>query len=335
MPLCVHCARSVDALVAKFGSGHVVLTRCACGSAADPYLEYGPTIVFIDLILAKPRAYRHILYNTSTRYTLPVPEQLDAASPPEWMAAWTYARRFAAVFLMDTYLRWFYLCVHALAADGQGIQWQAVGSTLTAPCARTSAAALMRSAPLWVHGVVRLLGATALEMLAVHGVVSASCALSERWHKRRRVREAHVPVHLASTALLFASVSPLLMLAVLVVWDSRLPLDRRTHAFSVSDMVSEAAAQHGVGSSPLVTALDTLVRGWNTEWVIRNLLGGMNTGIALGVVLPGRAVDAALALVAGSLAQAGVRRALAAYGLYQAAPQSRQTVACFCYGGSL
>lgn len=51
MPVCVHCARPVPALIAKFGSGHVALSRCAgCGRIADPYLEYGLAILVIDLV---------------------------------------------------------------------------------------------------------------------------------------------------------------------------------------------------------------------------------------------------------------------------------------------
>lgn len=60
MPVCVHCARPTPALLATFGSGHVVLTRCGydtkgregCARLADPYFEHGSTILFIDLVRA-------------------------------------------------------------------------------------------------------------------------------------------------------------------------------------------------------------------------------------------------------------------------------------------
>ena len=53
MPVCVHCGRPVPAVVAKFGSGHVVLARCVyndCGHVVDPYLEYGLAVLVIDLV---------------------------------------------------------------------------------------------------------------------------------------------------------------------------------------------------------------------------------------------------------------------------------------------
>lgn len=55
MPVCVHCARPVAALLTEYGRGHVALARCGdagagCGQIADPYQEYGVAVLVLDLV---------------------------------------------------------------------------------------------------------------------------------------------------------------------------------------------------------------------------------------------------------------------------------------------
>ncbi|GAC97171.1 mitochondrial import receptor subunit tom22 [Pseudozyma hubeiensis SY62] len=91
MPVCIHCATPIDSLYMRYGKDHIVLSPCtssicsstststastspAAGSQspvvlADEYLEHDLPIVIIDLILAKPQAYRHLLFNRSTIFT--------------------------------------------------------------------------------------------------------------------------------------------------------------------------------------------------------------------------------------------------------------------------
>ena len=35
-----------------------------CGHVADKYIEYDPVVIFLDALLHKPQAYRHMLFNT-------------------------------------------------------------------------------------------------------------------------------------------------------------------------------------------------------------------------------------------------------------------------------
>lgn len=45
------------------------LSRCEhCGGVADRYIERDSVLVFLDLVLAKPAVYRHLLFNRQ-RYT--------------------------------------------------------------------------------------------------------------------------------------------------------------------------------------------------------------------------------------------------------------------------
>ncbi|PWN92024.1 Arv1-domain-containing protein [Acaromyces ingoldii] len=147
MAVCVHCSAHTSSLFVSYGPTHLLCTRCStCGQYADPYVEHEAVIVAIDLILVKPRAYRHVLFN---RPHLRLPRRPDEASGPsnqkrrrstrserraslspnssegsdgppssltliasreKWMAWWKLAKRFAAILIIDAYLRWFYLC---------------------------------------------------------------------------------------------------------------------------------------------------------------------------------------------------------------------------------
>lgn len=110
---------------------------------ADEYLEHDLTVVIIDLILAKPQAYRHLLFNRASLFSPPVPHSASGSAAQNgaktglatrqnggggWRReVWTVAKQFLALSLVDAYIRWFYLCVqpplpppgfHQLDMDG-------------------------------------------------------------------------------------------------------------------------------------------------------------------------------------------------------------------------
>ncbi|KAJ1902240.1 sterol homeostasis protein, partial [Coemansia sp. IMI 209127] len=63
--VCIECGRPVTSLYTEYGVGHIRLTQCNnCKSFADKYVEHDVVIVFIDMLLHKPQAYRHLLVNT-------------------------------------------------------------------------------------------------------------------------------------------------------------------------------------------------------------------------------------------------------------------------------
>ncbi|XVE77356.1 hypothetical protein DITRI_Ditri13aG0055900 [Diplodiscus trichospermus] len=61
---CVQCGFRIKTLFVQYSLGNIRLMKCEnCKSVADEYIECELVIVLIDLILHKPKAYRHLLYN--------------------------------------------------------------------------------------------------------------------------------------------------------------------------------------------------------------------------------------------------------------------------------
>ncbi|XWS31954.1 hypothetical protein CRYUN_Cryun23aG0119800 [Craigia yunnanensis] len=61
---CVQCGFRVKTLFVQYSPGNIRLMKCEnCKAVADEYIECELMIVLIDLILHKPKAYRHLLYN--------------------------------------------------------------------------------------------------------------------------------------------------------------------------------------------------------------------------------------------------------------------------------
>ncbi|XXG60717.1 hypothetical protein AAC387_Pa04g2556 [Persea americana] len=68
---CVHCGSGVKTLFVQYSPGNIRLMKCDnCKAVADEYIECEITIVLIDLILHKRKAYRHVLYNVLNRNTV-------------------------------------------------------------------------------------------------------------------------------------------------------------------------------------------------------------------------------------------------------------------------
>ncbi|XP_077237891.1 protein ARV 2-like [Tasmannia lanceolata] len=65
---CIHCGSEVKALFVQYSPGNIRLMKCEnCKVVADEYIECEITILLIDLILHKRKAYRHLLYNLLNR----------------------------------------------------------------------------------------------------------------------------------------------------------------------------------------------------------------------------------------------------------------------------
>ncbi|XP_039131319.1 protein ARV 2 isoform X2 [Dioscorea cayenensis subsp. rotundata] len=62
--VCVNCGSRLNTLYIQYSPGNIRLIKCDnCKAVADPYIECEFMIILIDLILHKPKAYRHLLYN--------------------------------------------------------------------------------------------------------------------------------------------------------------------------------------------------------------------------------------------------------------------------------
>ncbi|XP_051133969.1 protein ARV 2-like isoform X2 [Andrographis paniculata] len=61
---CVQCGFPIKTLYIQYSPGNIRLMKCGnCKAVADEYIECELMILMIDLILHKPKAYRHLFYN--------------------------------------------------------------------------------------------------------------------------------------------------------------------------------------------------------------------------------------------------------------------------------
>lgn len=61
---CIHCGWWIRRLFMQYSPGNIRLMKCDnCKAVADPYIECEFMIIFIDLILHKTKAFRHLLFN--------------------------------------------------------------------------------------------------------------------------------------------------------------------------------------------------------------------------------------------------------------------------------
>ncbi|XP_019454675.1 PREDICTED: protein arv1 homolog isoform X1 [Lupinus angustifolius] len=68
---CVQCSFPIKSLYVQYSPGNIRLMKCEnCKAVADEYIECEIMILVIDLILHKPKAYRHLLYNFINQQTL-------------------------------------------------------------------------------------------------------------------------------------------------------------------------------------------------------------------------------------------------------------------------
>jgi len=66
--LCIQCGFSADALIRKYSKSTLTLQSCEnCNQIIDKYIEYDLTSVFIDLLLLKISAYRHLIFNSENK----------------------------------------------------------------------------------------------------------------------------------------------------------------------------------------------------------------------------------------------------------------------------
>ncbi|XP_012844822.1 PREDICTED: protein arv1-like [Erythranthe guttata] len=68
---CVQCGFPIKTLYIQYSPGNIRLMRCGkCKAVADEYIECELMILVIDLILHKPKAFRHLFYNMFSKETV-------------------------------------------------------------------------------------------------------------------------------------------------------------------------------------------------------------------------------------------------------------------------
>ena len=76
--ICIECGYgNIECLFYKYKSEYIQLTVCPeCGKVADKYIEYDNVILFIDILLLKVQAYRHLAFNVTESELLKDPSTL-------------------------------------------------------------------------------------------------------------------------------------------------------------------------------------------------------------------------------------------------------------------
>lgn len=120
--ICINCCLSVDTLFVVYSGQHIRLTVCPnCQNVVDKYVEQDPVLLFIDLLLLKPGAYRHLAFNKLEVHLSKYPEY-DSVSKysklrEKWLAAirnlhiWynkynQLIRLWIFIITFDVYLSW-------------------------------------------------------------------------------------------------------------------------------------------------------------------------------------------------------------------------------------
>jgi hypothetical protein len=65
--VCIECGHQVPTLFKLYGGsqlGNIRLAQCdQCHEFVDKYLEFDLIVIFLDLVLLKKAAYRHMVFN--------------------------------------------------------------------------------------------------------------------------------------------------------------------------------------------------------------------------------------------------------------------------------
>lgn len=98
--ICVECSNSqIEQLYSEFKSKYIKLTICPdCGKVADKYIEFDNVILFLDILLLKPQAYRHLAYNMVELTVFGEPK-------PKYRHLSRYV---VLLILFEVYLKWAY-----------------------------------------------------------------------------------------------------------------------------------------------------------------------------------------------------------------------------------
>lgn len=243
-------------------------------------------------ILAKPRVYRHILYNMSTHSFIPSREYGLPNSAPRVVPLAMHLRRFCALVLMESYLTWFSLCAHP----------HTMAKMRLLPQDLHEFAQIVRSPA--ALGALRVCLSTFVHKSCMHISLILGCtAVQWMWRKKHRSRMYWdmYAMHLPSVAMLYASLSTVLLLALRVVWASREP----SAHFEAYNTVIPTSIMHKISAYIPLAA-----HGGMTEWSIRNVMGGMSAGVAIAAVVPMRPVLGAVVVLVSLSVQMLVRERL-------------------------
>ncbi|CAR26912.1 ZYRO0C04312p [Zygosaccharomyces rouxii] len=91
--ICIECAQPADCLFTVYSNKHIQLTDCLhCQKVVDRYVEFDNVLLFIDLLLLKSGAYRHLVYNSlDHKLSLYVESKPPENGSLQWLRSWFHA----------------------------------------------------------------------------------------------------------------------------------------------------------------------------------------------------------------------------------------------------
>ncbi len=120
--------------------------------------------------------------------------------------------------------------------------------------------------------------------------------------------EALFETHHVPYALLLATVTPLLLLTLNLLWESKMS---RGGALQAASQLADKSVRPPSLPIPLLADLERWLeerlQSLTIEWAVRNLIGGVSAGVALAVLMPSSPFLTVVVLTAGWYVQATVR----------------------------
>lgn len=108
--ICVECTNpDIECLYSEFKSKYIKLTICPqCGNLADKYIEFDNVMIFLDVLLLKPQAYRHLAYNVVEEAVFGDARGKSTDSKSFLARYKKLIRYFILTVLFEVYLTWAY-----------------------------------------------------------------------------------------------------------------------------------------------------------------------------------------------------------------------------------
>lgn len=258
MPICTHCAAHVDCVYTQYSENNIRLEQCStCLNFADRFIEKDTLNLTLDLILLKG-VLRHLLYNRGTAPRC-IDREGNAVLPDtalerrrgEARRRRTIAKVGMFLVMLDSVTRWSFLQETPLDASevDRLLTWKTLQGFLA-----TLASCLTEIVLFHLATVMACL--VAIRLLMRPGKNGNRSGVLEEF------RVSHV-----SLALIYASLTKLFLLSLLVIWRPARP-EQSSPAMVNGDLYHQIL--HVFDDDRL-----------NREWLLRNLMGGMASGFAI------------------------------------------------------
>lgn len=106
--ICIECGYpNIDCLYSKYKSDYIKLSVCPeCNKIADKYIEYDSVILFLDILLLKRQAYKHLAYNLTEMEMI---SSIHSNINSNFKFLQTYGKLMKLIFMIlsfEVYLTW-------------------------------------------------------------------------------------------------------------------------------------------------------------------------------------------------------------------------------------